>query len=294
MTLGFIAVLTALILQTVSISKSSFDDLMDIKIQNQELVFMQDLINIINKFEPKDFKDNFVDKEAIPVMDDKSGLNLTISCISMGKRFNLNQLLLCKKDKSDICDNVIREFAKKYELADGDYLLALLKDTVNFHDNERASGSRISFYDKTFSDGKIINYKTITQIEDYYYHELKDENIYKISKEDFLNVFYLFDQKTDNNNTDATPTFEVCDILGFKDDKESCKTEFNKINKSIKPTLKEETKSKANKKNHPFQTNNLIQCTVNYYKGDETHSIVFKYNLGKNSKKRVVSIDEFF
>ena len=290
MTLGFIAVLSALIFQTVSISKSSFDDLMDIKVQNQELILMDDLINIINKFDAKDFKDNFVDQDPIPVMDEKSGLNLTIECQSLDKRFNLNQLLMCKKD---ICNNVIREFAKKYELVDEDYLLALLKDTVNFHDNERASGSRISFYDKTFSDGKIINYKTITQIEDYYYHELKDENIYKIKKEDFLNVFYLFDKKLDGNVT-SSPTDEVCEVLGFKDDKESCKTEFIKINSSIKKTLNKGTKSKASKKNHPIKTNNLIQCTVNYYKGDESHSVVFKYDLDKKSKKRVVSIDEFF
>jgi len=286
-TLGFIAVITALVMQTVSLSKSSFDDLMSIKNQNQLSLYMLNLTNLLQSQNESDIKDYLVDQGDIPIFDEKSGVNISISCRSLDKRLNLNKLLSCDKEE---CDDVIKTYAKELELADDDYFLALLKDTVAPQKNqERRSGSKIILDDKTFSDGCILTYKTIEQIQEKYFAEVRDPNIFKIKKDEFLDMFYLLDLRVKDSN-ESSPSDRLSQALGCLENDDSCQKEFLKINNSLKNI----TNCAGSENNQTIQTKYLIQCKINIYKGDESHSVVFKYNLDKKAKKRVVSIDEFF
>jgi len=285
-TLGFITVITVLIMQTVTLSKSSLDDLTKVKTQNQLMLYMTNVTKLLKNQKADDIRDYLLDQE-IPVFDEKSGVNLTVKCQALDDKLNLNRLLSCNNTK---CDEIIKRYAKDKELADEDYFLALLKDTVApLEAGERRAGSRIVIDDKTFSDGCILNYKTIKQIQDKYYQELKDPNIYKINKDEFLDIFYLSDLKLkDGNNSE--PNDAVSKVLGCYENDDACQKEFNNINNSLKKI----TRCSTSKNNQTIQTKDLIQCKVNLYTGDESHSIVFKYNLNHKAKKRVVSIDEFF
>jgi len=287
-TLGFITVITVLVMQTVSISKSSLDELMQIKTQNQLLSYVLDMQKILKSQNPDDIKEYLVDKGDIPIFDEKSGVNISFSCISTDSRLNLNRLLLCENVK---CNEIIKRYARDKELVDEDYFLSLLKDTVNpLKAGERRSGSRIVLDDPYFSDGCILNFKTIKKIEDRYFKELRDPNIYKIKKDEFLDIFYLSSKKELDNN-ESEPTDEVSKVLGCMENDDSCAKEFNTIKDIINASLKKTTTCSSSDNNKTIQTKYLIQCNVKLYKGDDTHSMVFKYDL---KQKRVVDIDEFF
>jgi len=283
MTIGFIGVLSALILQSVSISKSSLDDLVEIKTQNQQLAFLKDFSDVIGQYSAEDFKDVFVDKIDLPVYDSKSGINLLFSCKALENRLDLNRLLRLGKPNYD---DFVREFLSKYELADSEFFLALLKDTVSVRGDESVSGSKIALYDKSFSDGSLVTYKSIEQMQEYYYKEIRDKNIFNMTKKDFLDVFFLLDEKKVFIKSVATQ--KMCDRIGFKDDLEGCKKAVEEYDKSIKKSLKKATKSKRNDNNQTNQTKDLIQCDM---MDSQNHGLVFKYDL-KN--KKLVSVDEFF
>jgi hypothetical protein len=287
-TLGFITVITVLIMQTVTLSKSSLDDLTKVKIQNQLMFYMINVTNLLKEQKADDIRDYFLDQE-IPVFDEKSGVNLTVKCQALDDKLNLNKLLSCNNAR---CDEIIKRYAKDKELVDEDYFLALLKDTVAPLKAavERRTGSRIIIDDKTFSDGCILNYKTIKQIQDKYYQELRDPNIYKIKKDDFLDIFYLSDLKLKEDGNDSKPNGAVSKVLGCYENNDACQKEFKNINKSLNNI----TNCSTNKNNKSIKTKDLIQCKVDLYINDEIHSIIFKYNLNQKVKKRVVSIDEFF
>jgi len=288
-TIGFITIITALVLQTVNISKSSLDTFNLIKIQNQLQRYMLDLVDSLKAQSPDDVLEYFTDQGEVPIFDEKSGVNLTISCKSMASRINLNRLLLCDNVK---CNEIIKRYAREKELADEEYFLALLKDTVNpLEAGERRAGSRVVLDDKKFSDGCVLSFKTIKQLEDRYYKELKDPNIYKIKEDEFLDIFYLTDKKLQEDLNSSSPTDEVSKVLGCIDNDKECESEFKSIKEIIKASLKNKTTCSIGENNQTIQTKYLIQCYVKSYHDSIDHDIVFKYDL---KKKRVVDIDEFF
>jgi len=283
-TLGFIGVITVLILQTVDLSKKSFDELMEVKSTNQLLVYMQNLEDMLKDKNIDDLKDVLLDKGDIPIFDEKTGVNLTLSCKALDSRIELNHCI-----KSKECLEVLRRYAKEKELSDEDFFIALLQDTVDPKEaGERSPGSRIVIDNRTFSDGCIVNFKTIEQIKDKYFHDIKDPNIYKIKEDDFLDVFYMSDLKLRFDENNSEPVQSVQKYLDCYDG--DCQDRFSKINISLNKT----TSCKNSENNQTIQTKYLIQCKISQYSGDKVHAIVFEYDLQKNKKKRVVSIDEFF
>jgi len=284
MTLGFIGIITVLVLQTLSLSKKSFDELMDVKSQNQLLVYFENLQDILKNQTVENLKDVLLDQGQIPISDEKSGVNISFSCKALDSRIDLNS---CVKSKE--CREIIKEYAKKNNLADSDFFVALLQDTVDPKEGEeRMSGSRIIIDDKSFSDGCIVSFKTIQKIKDKYFHQIRDPKIYNIKEDDFLDVFYLSDKKLDHESNETEPSDSVKLYLDCYE--KECQDKFAKINLSLNKT----TSCKNSENNQSIQTKYLIQCNISQYIGDKTHTIVFKYNMQKNTKKRVVSIDEFF
>ena len=254
-TIGFIAILTALILQTVSISKTTLDDLMIVKRQNQLMLLMQDSIKIINQMN-NDFIDAFVEsEEELPIQDEKSGLSLTLSCSYLKSKFDLNKLIKCNNQQ---CKNIIIDFAKKYELGSESYFLELLQKNYPFP-----------------------TLKKINKIKEIYLDETRDFYINKITPKEMAKYFFVIDANTTTTISDLEPTSSVCELLDMKENKDECKKKFQK---TVKLYIENNQTNQNNIKD-------LIKCKINLYNGDYTNSVIFKYN---KPKKKIVSIDEFF
>ncbi len=253
-TIGFIAIITAIIMQTVSISKSSLDDLMALKRQNQLMLLMDDATKMIDSMD-KEYLDEFLKSEQeIPIQDDKSGLSLTFSCIALKNRFDLTKLL--KSSKSE-CTQVVKDFATYYELGSEDFFFKLLKQS------------------------DIATLQGLKKIKEDYLADTRDFYIENITKDKFEKVFFISDFNTTGyKEIDTNPSEDICKILNESDD---CKLKFeNKIKRCFK-----------NDSNSTNQINikNLIKCKINLYNGSHENRAVFKYDI---KKKEIVSIDEFF
>lgn len=283
-TLGFIAIITMLVLHTVSLTKQSFDELLDIKAENQMMLLITNFEDILKKQNAKDFRDNFMDQD-IPIIDSKSGLNVTVHCKDLTTRFNLNKLLSCIiKTNNTQCAKPIVNYLDKKELSDYYLFLEMLKDTYDIDHKEGLGGSELAIEDMDFQEGNITSFKTISKIKDEYFKLLKDPKVLDITKEDFEKVFYFYEEIYKDNNLTTPPNQEVCLSLGYEESNQECQDSFNTVVNS------------SNSK--PYDTNktkSLIQCSIKLYNGDNINQTTFKYNLSdKNKEKKLESIDEFF
>lgn len=253
-TIGFIAIITAIIMQTVSISKSSLDGLMSLKRQNQMMVLINDAKKIL---ENKELVDYLTKNETkIPIQDQKSGLSITFSCIALKNRFNLTKFV----DSNNTCKQVVKDFASSHDLGSEDTFFNLVKSMKNIQD--------------------------LKKIKEDYLAETRDFFIENITDEKFEKVFFVSDLNTTiSNNIDTNASEEICKLLNVSD--EDCKKKFENILKNCLPRART---SDANSTN---QTNikNLIKCKINLYNGSQENGAVFKYDT---NKKEIVSIDEFF
>ncbi len=280
-TIGFIGILSALILQTVTISKSSFDELINIKEENQLILLLKDIDNILKKQKAQDIKQYFID-QTIPIIDKKSGLNMTINCIDLNNRLDLNKLLKCKEDS---CKEVVLKYLDTKELDDSEYFYKLLRDISKKSDNNE-------FMDDEVYQGDIVNFVSIQKVKDKYLKQIRDARVEKITKEDFKQVFYFFDKKTKESNiSEKIKSLPSCKLLGFiSEDSDECIEYLN----NIKNVLNKKVNPKKSKSKKVIQTKDLVECSLKLYQEDNIHQIIFKYNLSSKSKNKIVSIDESF
>ncbi len=256
-TIGFIAIITAIILQTVAISKSSLDDLMSLKRQNQMMLLINDAKKIL---ENKDLVDYLTENETkIPIQDQKSGLSLTFSCVSLKTRFDLDKLLNCPKTE---CKNIIIDYANKHDLGSDTFFYELLKKH------------------------KINSLNDLKKIKELYLADTRDFYIENITKDDFEKYFFVSDLNISYaKDYKYAPSKDICKLFDLSDDDQGCKSRFQTIIKNFIPPKGKKTSTK--------QTNikNLIKCKINLYNGSQENGAVFKYDT---NKKEIVSIDEFF
>ncbi len=254
-TVGFIAIITAIIYQTVAISKKSFDDLMSLKRQNQLMLLVIDSTKMIDSMN-KEYLDEFLKSETqIPFQDEKSGLSLTFSCISLKTRFNLDKLISCKKNE---CKNVIYDYAKSKELGSESFFYELLKKH------------------------KMNNLNDLKNIKELYLADTRDFYIENVNQEDFEKYFFISDLNiSSKKDFMPIPTQEICKLFELENDESSCKKKFHNITKNF-------YSSKTNNQNN---IKDLIKCKINLYNGPYKNGSVFKYNI---KTKKIVSIDEFF
>ncbi len=272
-TLGFIATITAIVLQTVSISKKSLDDLMGIKRQNQLMLVLKDSTKIIDTINQKGMLEYFLDQDIPPFSDKKSKLTFSFTCKNLSNRFDINKLLDCKSYQ---CKEVFLNYAKENNLDDEDFFYKLLKNRK-----------------KNMPHKKLVNFVDIQKIKDIYLKEVQDFDIEKITKSNFYDVFYFLDKDSSDTNTTAQPESKVCKILGYEKVGDDCTNNFHLIIKNYpKPYKKQNTrKSKNSEKNKLFYTKNLIECKINLYNGDIVDEAIYKYDI---KTKKIVGIDEFF
>ena len=206
MTLGFIALITALVLYTLSISQKSFSAVAQIDAQNQMMLTFQDMTQMLKSIS-KEIKtegglDVLLQTDIPPLTEPKTGMTLGLELDSYMRKINLNALLKQLLPAEGNCDlnmttellcRPINRFFERFDIRDKQLLIDLMLDTVDKDDLELGSETEIGAEDIDFAQGKIYSYNHLQKIFDQYYRLSSDKNIYRIDREKFEEVFWFGD-----------------------------------------------------------------------------------------------------
>ncbi len=206
MTLGFIAIITALVLYTLSISQKSFTAVAQIDAQNQFSLTFKDFSEILTRM-TKEVKtpealDALLSMDIPPLTEPKTGLTIGFEMVSYMRKINLNTLLTQLLPAEGNCDmnlsteilcRPLERFMDKYEIRDKRLLMDLLLDTVDRDDLELGGETEIGATDIDFAQGKIYSFNHLKKIFDQYYRLSSDKNIFRLDRETVENVFYFGD-----------------------------------------------------------------------------------------------------
>ena len=226
MTLGFIAIITALVLYSLSISKKSFDAVALIDAQNQFLLSFKDFDQILTQ-STKMIKDaNTLDlllasSTIPPLSEPKTGLTIGFEMRSQMKKINLNALLVQLAKAEGNCDlnqttellcRPLNRFFDQYEIRDKRTMYDLLVDTIDPDDIELGSETEIASEDIDFAQGKIYSYNHLLKIFQRYYQLTSDKNIFRLDREKVETLFAFGDTNLSRQILDCRP-----DLLGDVD-----------------------------------------------------------------------------
>ncbi len=205
MTIGFIAIISALVLISLSISKKSFDQVVYLDARNQFSVVFRDFVSML--------------KEKAPKIEDRAGLDMFLAYSNfatvepkteveiglfteypMGKlnlNFILDQIKLdVNNTKTLYLERPLLKYFESYELKEPQILLDILNDTMDEskgdeYDPERGAYTEIAAEDFDFRQGHIYSFNHLKKIFDRYYKVSYDPNIYRITKENWEEIFYF-------------------------------------------------------------------------------------------------------
>ncbi len=232
MTLGFIAIITALVLYTLTISQKSFDEVAVIDAQNQFSITFKDFNYILNSI-TKDVNDSdtlniLLSSDIPPLTEPKTGIVIGFDMSSRMKKINLNMILKDLISSEGNCDqNVttqilcrpLKRFFEIYGLNAEQTMIDLLIDTVDKDDLELGSETEIANDDIDFAQGRIYSYNHLDKIFKRYYDLSSDKNIFKIDREKFEEFFYFGDANKTTGMLDCKrdPMLEQTDTNKLKD-----------------------------------------------------------------------------
>lgn len=305
MTIGFIALISALVLVSLSISKKSFDQVGYLGARNQFSVVFKDFVMLLERnsanIKTADDLEMLLSLFLPAMIEPKTGIEFGFDIESkMGKlnvNYLLDQMVLDVNDENQtILEKPFLNYFSNFDIRDKHLLLSIMIDTVDKDDAERGSYSEIVAEDFDFRQEKIYSYRHLEKIFDHYYKTSLDPNIYKINRDLWEEVFYFGDtnstkQLLDCNQLDMVPTINLItdNLYPNYEELDFCQ-EFNQSVISDNIDL-------MNLKNiykiSPFDKNKqyLIQCNIIFNTENFKRNVRFDYNL-KTGK--VDNIDKNF
>ncbi len=300
MTLGFIAVITALILWSLTITKDRFDKVSQINMQNQFNIVFQDFSKLVKSIDlrNRDKLNAFLSISFPSLPRPKTGLGLGFSSNSQMSKLNINYMLKTMVDseknstlapKAAYYKRAIEKYLAKFDLSNPYEFENILLDCIDLDDIERGVDSEIVIDDFDFKQGKIVNFKQIQKIKDAYYKSSRDLNIYKINRDDFERYFYYGDTKKygvldcEADGIEDTIALIVEDEMSITDDSDICQ-EANSTSMQILKKLYN-ISSDLNKSKY------LVKCRVNLDNDDFHQVISFDFEI---NSKRISNIDKTF
>jgi len=202
-TIAFITVITAIVYETMAISKSSLDDVMLLKRQNQLMSLVLDTKKMIKQMD-SDILDEFLNSnQKLPLQDEKSGLSLSLSCSSLKSKFDLNKFLSHSETENyRIFKN---NFLDRYELSS-------------------------DFWQFLKANTPFPTLKKIEVIKDEYIKNYEDFSINKITQDELAKYFYVSDLNITINPNDLEPSNAICEML----DNIECKEKFKNMVKIVR------------------------------------------------------------
>jgi len=320
MTLGFIAIITALVLYTLTISQRSFDEVSVIDAQNQFSLTFKDFNSILNSI-TKDVNDSdtleiLLSSDIPPLTEPKTGIVIGFEMNSRMKKINLNMLLNNLITSEGNCDQnmttrilcrPLKRFFDLYGLRSQQTMLDLLIDTVDKNDLELGSETEIANDDIDFAQGKIYSYNHLKKIFKKYYELSSDKNIFKINRQSVEDFFYFGDINKSTGILDCKSDFsftqsgesEVKDPLSLllpssllEDDSDYCamfKEESTYMQND--PELKEikELFRVGEFDSNDTKSKYLIKCNLTLGTSSYEKELVFDYDI---IHKRIDRIEE--
>ncbi len=301
MTLGFIAVITALILWSVSISKSRFDKVKAIDTENQFSIIFQDFTKLVTKFDinSSDGLEMFLLLDLPPLPEPVTSIGLGFRTESLMAKLNINYILNSLVEHETNTTNAyqdpylrrpLEKFLARYELSDPFTMIDTLLDTIDKDDIERAGYSEIASQDFDFRQGMIYDFSHFKKIRDVYFKNTRDEKVFEITQSEFEKYFY-FGEPKDRLLLDCARTKDVAYAMGLIVEDEMFineETDFcaEANNTSMKTLNKIYNISQfANKKKY------LVKCILNLDIENDLREISFDYDV---SSKRISNIDKNF
>jgi hypothetical protein len=289
MTIGFIAIISALVMVSISISKKSFDQVTYIDARNQFSVVFKDFVNILRanskKIKKAEDLETFLLFSMPPMKEPKSEVEIGFLLESQMGKLNINYILdRIDKDKGDenstyLSEPLIRYFSM-FKLKEPQMLLDILNDTYDKDDIERGAYSEIANIDFDFSQGKIYSFRHLNKIFDQYFKVSRDPNIFNINKEAWEEVFYYGDtnksrQLLDCNQLENTSTIGLLTNNKFQDGSmvNYCDVFKNPQDYDLKNLKDIYTIKDFNK------TNYLIKCDIIFNTENFNQNISFNYDI---------------
>ena len=302
MTLGFIAVITALIMWSVSISKSRFDKVVAIDAENQFSLVFQDFTKLIKKFDINSSDDLslFLAMDLPPLVEEKTKIALGFHPTSLMDKLNINYILATlvnheinvtqAGEEEDIyLRRPLEKFFTFYELQDTSTMIDFLLDTIDQDDFERSSYSEIAQEHFDFREGKIYDFNHFETIKENYYKSTRDANIFQISQSDFEQFFY-FGEPKDRLLLDCS-SFNVGAAMGLIVEDEMLISPESDFCAEANNTTMQILNKLYNISQFTNKSKYLVKCIINLDREDNMREISFDFDV---STKRISNIDKNF
>ncbi len=230
-TIGFIAVLIALVGYMFTISNRSFERVKVFESYNQNSIIFSDIKDIVDEY-AKGLKDSddlsFFLLGIPPFYDKKSGLSLYVAIETLNNKININSILI--EDKTDEhIEKFISNIGETYNILDISFFKALILDTIDSDYTTREALSEIAQKNLRFSNSKIYSMSHFEQIVKYYVETTRDTNILKVPWQKLIFFGENTKQTLDCDRLDRelvsalgldVETFDGCDSLDDRHDEE--------------------------------------------------------------------------
>ena len=212
-TIGFVAVLTALIAYIFSLSNSVFNEAKKVHSLNQGQILSGDIKKLIDRYiqdvnSSDDFSNFLIGIP--PFYDTKSGLGIEIEIAPLSNRIDINSILVKNKVNKNI-EEFLQKICADYNVLDPSFFIALVLDTIDTDDISRQALSEISLQNTKYTNGKIFDEAQFEVLKKYYSNVVQDKSIFNIPWKKFI---YFGDSKPGIVDCDRMSK-EMIDILGL-------------------------------------------------------------------------------
>ncbi|MFK5882372.1 MAG: hypothetical protein QM482_09180 [Sulfurospirillum sp.] len=187
-TIGFVAVLTALIAYIFSLTNVVFDKVDNLHKRDQSSVIFSDVKKILDSYagdieNSNDFSTFLLGVP--PFYESSSGLGLDVKMSPLSDKININSILTGKKPDKNIV-HFLQNICETYNILDASFFISLVLDTIDKDTLERQALSEISLHDLKYSNGRIYSKKQFETLEKYYADVVQDKNIFSVPWDRFV------------------------------------------------------------------------------------------------------------
>jgi len=300
MTIGFIALISALVLISLSISKKSFDQVVYLDARNQFSVAFKDFVKMLDegseKVNTKEELDIFAYLVLPPMIEPKTGVEFGFFVEPLMGKLNINYILEQMRldengSKLEYLERPLVNFFNKFELKEQRTLLNILRDTIDKDDIEMGAYSEIASLDFDFREGKIYSFNHLKKIFDHYNKISYDANVYKITKEIWEESFYFGDTNASKQFLDCAKMQGVVNLITDNlyldaNERDFC-NEFNQTEEFDLKKLKEIYNIASFDKKREY----LLKCNIIFNTENFKTNVTFDYDI---KDARIGNIDKNF
>ncbi len=199
-TLGIIAIITAIVLNSITLVDKSFKQTSKVQslIQNQLILTHMEkaLTQLTSQINDSSALQALMG-EFPGLADDDGAFILSFALRPAQAKVNINAMF---KDDNKTLDPAYKQYLytilNLHEVLSPDQMIALIADTIDLDQEDRAPESERINKEVDFSNGAIKNFELLQQLSRTYAKELKDTNIFKVKWEQYFFLGPLFKSTT--------------------------------------------------------------------------------------------------